>query len=816
MTEEMPTREARFARNLAAFQTRFPIVHLQLMQIREPQSRITGSVETGDLNLDLGHTEFYTPDAVSFAETQLERFRAKPVRFYMNPPALVDPPYQHQHHIAKALYAYGRNRTISTAPTTPVEQGGFLLVYGIGLGCHLPALFEEAKVRHFILIDEHMEFLWQSLHLQDWAGMLDRLFERGQTLRFVFGPEPQTVAAQVHWYMRGQGFGLLDGSYLFQHYASMMLDKAYQEFSDSLSLLPISIGFFEDEIVMLTNCGTNLKMFDFALLDERRRVEIDMPAVVVGSGPSLDRSIETLRAIKDRVIIFSSGSALRPLLKAGIRPDFHCELENGWASFNSVWQAVRETGDDLAGITLIASTTVYPKLISLFQDRILYFRDSVSSTALWSPDQTGIHGTAPTCTNLALRAATLMCFKELYLFGVDLGTRDPSQHHTKESVYYKDKWWEGRLEADPHNQMSIEMPANFGGKAYTSTVLHWTRMMMAQGIEAFSFAKIFNCSDGVQIPGTTPRLPGSIRLDAPAGRKPILLARIKREMDRKAKGEMIPAEQLRQVRAAFAAFYDRIIALIDEAAESGMPFVEFYERMAPFLRERGEDPFQIVLRSVNIGTLMMSFQIAYFFVRRVPREEERAVMAVYLRALRERIIEMACWVDQVFAQFGETRINLALWKPATQSSATIHSKSTDPSIDAQGAVSGLVKGNFGCNTGRGIDPWWQVDLESVQQIREIRLFNYLVHPERLRNFTLLIARNLNEWRTAYVRRSTDDFGGADGKPLIIVLEPGTSARYVRIRIDGTTWLHFDEIQIYGTLPGEPKAPEPRAAITEPV
>lgn len=796
MTETAADRAERFERNMAALKERFPIVYLRILQIREPQSKIIGTVETGDLNLDLGHTAFYTPDAVGFAEQQLARFRAQPVRFYMNPPPLNDPPIQQQHYIAGALYEYGRSRKIAKTPTAPVDEGGFLLVYGIGLGAHLPALLEEAKVRHFILIDEHLEFLWQSMHLQDWAGMFDRLFERGQTLRFVFGPEPHTVAAQVHWYMRGQGFGLIDGSYLFQHYSSMMLDKAYQEFAESLSLLPISIGYFEDEITMLTNCGSNLKFFDFSLLDERPRVEIDMPAIVIGSGPSLDRSIETLRAIRDRVILFCSGSALRPLLKAGIRPDFHCELENGWASFNSVWQTVRETGHDLKGITLIASTTVYPKLVSLFEERILYFRDSVSSTGLWSPDQTGIHGTAPTCTNLALRAATLLCFKELYLFGVDLGTRDALQHHTKESVYYKDKWWQGRLEIDPHQQMSIEMPGNFGGKAYTSTVLHWTRMMMAQGIEAFSFAKIFNCSDGVQIPGTTPRLPSSIRLDAPANRKPILLARAKRELSRKAQGEMIPAEQLRGASTAFAEFYDQMIALIDEAAATEMPFIEFYERMAPFLREAGENPFQVVLRSVNIGTLMMSFQIAYFFVRRVTEQEQSAVMAVYLRALRERLAVMQRSVEGVFTELLETRVNLALWKPATQSSTFEWSRSWDPDIEAQGATSGVLAGFTGAVTDKEQDPWWQVDLQASLEIGEIRIFNPSLFPERLRHFSILLAETPDEWRVAYTKSTEEVFGGIDGNPLVLTMAPGCRARYVRLRLDGYDHLAVDQVKIY--------------------
>ena len=649
LAAEIAAGPSLFERNMAALDTRYPLVRRWLDAITAPQSSITGSAEAGDLNLDLGHTVFYTPDAVSFAETQLARFRAQPPRFYMNPPALPEKLEQHQHHIAAALYEYGRSRKIAETPEAPVDEGGFLLVYGIGLGFHLPALFDETNVRHFILIEEHLEFLYQSMHLIDWAAIMEKLAERGQSLRFIFGAEPRQVAAQVHWYMRGQGFGLLDGSFIFRHYSSMMLDKAYEEFAANLSLLPISIGFFEDEVTMLTNCGTNLTWFDFRLLDERPRVEIDLPAIIVGSGPSIDGAIETIRKLQGKAIIFSCGSALRPLLMAGIRPDFHCELENSWQTFRSVYEIIQDTGDELDGITLIASTTVHTHMLPYFKRRILYFRDSVSSTGLWCPDHQGILGTAPTCANLALRAATLLCFKELYLFGVDLGTRDPGRHHSTKTVYYSADWWKGVLEIDPNLQMSIELPGNFGGKAYTSTVLHWARMMMAQGIESFSFSKIFNCSDGVRIPGTTPRLPSAIKVDAPPGRKQMVLARIDRELTPKARREMIPLDQLIAIRAAFVEYYADILALVDEAAIGDMPFRTFYERMVPFLRERGPSPYQITLRGVNIGTLMMSFQIAYYFVRRVPEQEQPAVMAVYLKALRERLVVMSDELDGVFA-----------------------------------------------------------------------------------------------------------------------------------------------------------------------
>jgi hypothetical protein len=645
MTAEAQSPETRFDANMAALRRHYPIVWLRLGEITTPRSQITGSTESLDVNLDLGHTLLYAPDAVTYAETQVARFRASPSRFYMNPPPRHDRPYQHQHFIANALYDYAKTRPVAATPTAPVDTGGFLLVYGIGLGFHLPALFDEAKVRNFILIEEHLEFLHQSLHLHDWAGIFETLVERGQTLRFVFGPEPRNVAAQVHWYMRGQGFGLIDGSYIFRHYSSMMLDKAYDEFAESISLLPISIGFFEDERQMLTNCGANLIWYGFHLLEEKKRVEIDLPALIIGSGPSLDKSIEIIRALQDKAVLFSCGSSLRPLLKAGIRPDFHCELENTDTAFFSVRNAVKDLGTDLDGITLIASTTVYSHMLELFKERILYFRDSVSSTGLWSPDQSGVFGTAPTCTNLAMRAAALLCFKELYLFGVDMGTRDPSQHHSKDSVYYADKRWHGVLEAEPPNQMKIELPGNFGGKAYTSQILHWARMMMGQGIEAFSFSKIYNCSDGVAIPGTTPRLPGSIRTNVAPGRKPIILARILRDLDPKSPREMVPLDQLQGARAGFRDYYDQLLRTIDEALEQQWSFIEFYDATAIYLREKGDSPFQTTLRSVNIGMIMMGFQTAYYFVRRVPVAEEPAVMAVYLATFRNGLVEMRASID---------------------------------------------------------------------------------------------------------------------------------------------------------------------------
>ncbi len=646
----------RFQRNLQALKRNHSEIYLRMAAITDPVTRMTGSVETGDLNLDLGHTSFYASDAVSFAETQLEEFRAKPNRFYMDPPPRHDPPPQQQHTVSLKLYNHFSQRKVPALPVHATPEGGYLLIYGIGLGFHLPALFEEVKVRQFIVAEEHFEFLYHALHLHDWAGMLERMEERGQKLRFVFSPEPSTVAAHIHWYMRGQAFGLVDGSYIFRHYSSMMLEKAYEEFKEKLPLLPISIGYIEDELVMLRHCTENLIRNDFLLLEDKPRLIKDMPAAIVGNGPSFDKTVEHLKRIRDQIVIFSCGTSLMPLLRAGIRPDFHCELENGYASYYQLDLVAKEFGG-LSGITLIGSTTVHPEMPKLFDRNILYFRDLVSSTGLWCPDQEGIFGTAPTCTNLALRVAELMQFRELYLFGVDLGTRDPSQHHASNSIYDSHANWAYEQKTDPVKIMKIEMPANFGGKAYTNAILHWARMMMGQCIETFSFAKIYNCSDGVSIPGTLPKLAQTIRLGSPPGLKPIVLQRMRAELDAKRAGEMAPLAGIKSARAAFREYYDGLLALIDEHIAAGSGFIEFYDAVAPFLAGSGPSWFQTVLRSVNIGTMMMGFQIGYYFYRRVEESERQETMRVFLDAMAAMLTTCRGFIDDLFAELIEHHIS---------------------------------------------------------------------------------------------------------------------------------------------------------------
>jgi hypothetical protein len=142
-------------------------------------------------------------------------------------------------------------------------------------------------------------------------------------------------------------------------------------------------------------------------------------------------------------------------------------------------------------------------------------------------------------------------------------------------------------------------------------------------------------------------------------------------------------------------------------------------------------------------------------------------------------------------------INLALNKPATQSSIDVWSTGQTCDEDARGANNGNLREaeSYGFHTAWELDPWWQVDLVDAANIEEIRLYNRRGETAfRLRHFTLLQSNDGITWQEFF--RKIDDTV-FDEAPYVVRLAPWLRTRFVRVRLDGEEFLHFDQCMIYG-------------------
>jgi FkbM family methyltransferase len=144
--------------------------------------------------------------------------------------------------------------------------------------------------------------------------------------------------------------------------------------------------------------------------------------------------------------------------------------------------------------------------------------------------------------------------------------------------------------------------------------------------------------------------------------------------------------------------------------------------------------------------------------------------------------------------------NLALGKPANQSSLSEWSRGGATELDAAGAVDGIITGKFQFHTAEEMNPWWCVDLMEVADIAEIRIFNRTGSESlaaRLFPFSVLVSGDGVNWAEIYSQSDGSPPAAVDGKPLVVELSPDVRARHVKVQKRGYGFLHLDQVEVYG-------------------
>lgn len=632
------------ARSREAFAERFP----QLMKsiVAAGCGGVATIMKDGEsVDLSVDGKPVYGCDARSCATEQVTEFMKKPLRFFMerlDQSGAVTPVGQRLMKKLEKEFLCEATLEVSTHPT---RSPTFLIVFGLGLGYHLQELTRRTEARWLILIEPMLPFFEPSFATVDWSDLIGQYKARGGDVFVLAETDPQRIVAGIATYMSKLGIPYADGSWVFTHYSYWSFAEARNRLHEAVEFSFINRGFFEDELVMMRNAVRNFAAHEFRLLDPRPRLQRRETAAIIGAGPSLDSCIDVIKQYRDRMVLFAGGTALRALLRNGIVPDFHCELEN----VSGVYDVLLETMKvgDISPITLIASATVDPRVPTLFSDAIFYFRDSISSTQILGGKHRVIDGTSPTCVNLALNAATMMGFTDLVLFGTDCGTRPGSLRHAKGTVYSEVGLYEaGNLNTAPQSQVE----GNFGGVVNTESVYDWCRRMLSAGIKHYRL-NVQNCSDGALIPGARPRVPSSLTITTPVVDHAAFKAEIARGLRRYIPGEMLDeanfATIIEKTREMFAA----LDALLDELSESQADFGLVYDRVMEFAEGAGNRYGRT--ESMISGSLQGLPRIAMFYGYRIEDDEKRQrFFDLFMAEFRATAHYMAGEIYSLFDELG--------------------------------------------------------------------------------------------------------------------------------------------------------------------
>lgn len=394
-----------------------------------------------------------------------------------------------------------------SAKTIPV-----LIVLGSGLGGHLDRLVLEYDVDYLVMMDTDEDAFRVSLFFQDYVRLSRLAMEKGTDLAFIVGPNVEHLTRGL--------MGVLRKSFppFFVHGAALFyampegetLEAIKASITQTLWQIYFGLGYFDDELISIRHTFRNLAARR-PIYSRCRVVSPDAVAFIVGSGPSLDGLLPLLEKHRDKAVLFSCGTALGPLAHTGIVPDFHCEKERPGIVYDVLTRTVPE--DFRRKVHLIGLNVVMPEVYELFGAGSMVMKESDTMSQVLQNlgllPQVPIDS-QPTVTNMALSLALGLGFQRIYLFGVDMGYRDPEHHHSRHTAYLgKLPTEQGELRRllskRPANDQPA--PANFGGEAYANGILQLARLYMEATLRACPHAEVYNLNDGVRIEGARPLQP---------------------------------------------------------------------------------------------------------------------------------------------------------------------------------------------------------------------------------------------------------------------------------------------------------------------
>lgn len=635
----------RAERSRAAFAKRFP----ELVEAATVQTAQSSLVREDGVPIDIsfGDRRLYSGDARRSSQEQLETFLQKPLRLIMETPSAGGLVSDICIGLMKAMERTLNAEGVVELSRGPISAPTFLVVFGLGLGYHLDELLRRTGARWVIIVEPFAEFIAHSFESVDWQVIFDRLEAVDGDVQIISDLDPGRIVSAIMRQVGAHGAPYLDGSWVFTHYPLWAFVEASKRLHGAAEFAYINRGYFEDELVMMTNAVNNFARHSFWLLDPKPRLHRPEIAVIVGAGPSLDEAIEVLHRIRDRVVLFSGGTALRPLLRQGLVPDFHCELENGPQVFDVISEA--HAYGDLSSVRLIASATVDPRVAPLFRETILFFRDSVSPTMILGDETGAISGATPTCINTAGAAAVRMGFTDFILFGVDCGMRPGTADHAEGTIYRDVEKWKKYLAQRANYTLEVE--GNFGGIAMTNWVYDASRRLFMELIAAYRI-NVVNCSDGALIVGATPRVPESLEVDGPVLDHERIIADLKRTMRHCTPGEMLRGERLQSLREKAKKMYEDLRALVEDADVDAADFAGIFAAMDDFVRKAGDTYGQV--QSIPDGSLHALPRIGMFYGCRTADEAlRRRLFTTFRDEVSKAFDAMGRETDALLARLAE-------------------------------------------------------------------------------------------------------------------------------------------------------------------
>ncbi|MBU2599275.1 DUF115 domain-containing protein [bacterium] len=348
-----------------------------------------------------------------------------------------------------------------------IKEADLLVILGWGMGLCLESILKLCSPKTFILvIEESLSRFKDVLSKRDLSVIIE-------CERISISVNESPFIATLLRLERYFSVLTFKEMYVIEHLPSIKENpKYYQEveakLKEALYMATVNVGTFlrygaiwKNHI--LTNFPLILKHPGVNCLNHKFK---ELPVIIVGAGPSLDRNITTLKEVKDTALIISTDTALTTMLKNKVLPHLVMTVDGTIKNFTKCYQNL----DIPKNIFLISDLMAYPETFSKFSSEKIFILNDGHPLLQWLGRFAGFDSYIPRGGNVSTAAFNLalrLGSKTIILIGQDLsfpGGKFYSQGIVKKTSRY--------LKNNLDSSQLMEIQDIFGHKLTTSRTLY--------------------------------------------------------------------------------------------------------------------------------------------------------------------------------------------------------------------------------------------------------------------------------------------------------------------------------------------------------
>ena len=377
---------------------------------------------------------------------------------------------------------------------------GSLFIYGLGNGVLLKGILQNQTHKTIVVFEPEIEIIYIVFHLFDFSKEL-------LSSRLVIASSE--FFAPTHYYAISQMKEVLSHARVYNLYINCSFYDTYH--ADMSKINENTANTFTHRLKEIGNDSTDAliginyttahipDMIESIPLKNiiKERAKKTKTAIIVSTGPSLNKQLELLKQVQNHVTIISVDSSY-PILKAhGIKPDYVTSIERVECTsefFNS------EPSEFDKDIIFLTATLTHPTTVKYLKGRnSAYILRTLPYELGFGDDDFGYIGGGQSAAHLSFEMAVALEHERIIFIGQDLAYGEGRSSHAKGHV----------LSGNYDKSQASKYTIAYGGEGMAETMEVWNLFReFFEYIIAIAQRKnqnllIYNCTGGgARIAGT--------------------------------------------------------------------------------------------------------------------------------------------------------------------------------------------------------------------------------------------------------------------------------------------------------------------------